>query len=355
MVEMNRDGRSVVCTEILTQIPGIKILSSVSEGVWADVIANSDFKYVQYTGFWIKYQEYYQKGRCEELIPFYFVFFNEKTAVAIWPITIRKISDKYECGFLDDDIFPPLLVKNLASKTIRKLYGKCWEILSILQRYYKLESLRFIHHYLERQITLSEFQRFLCEKGAQSHLTHGAAVDMQESMETIQGNIRRSYKSLINKGKKLFEYRFFIGPEISEDVFSEVQAFHLQVAGKVTRIQKTWDTQYSWIQENHALLVCSYQGQRLIGASLFPYTEDMALYAIGIYDRKLFDQPIAHALMMEAIRFFHERGQKYLWVGLRHYKNDSWLKPDEKLQSISHFKEGFATHQSLHIHQRINF
>lgn len=342
-----------VCREILAKIPEVQLFSQEYQLNWDPVIQNVDFKPVQYSPFWITYQEYYEEGRSEELLPFYFIFLMKKQPIAVWPLSIRKISDRYVCSFLNDDIFPPLFMKGFYHKSARKVFHKCWDILEILQKHFNFQNLKFVHNYYGPQITISEFQIFLCEKGAKINLLHGSAVNLLQSLEDIKSNVRDSYKSLINKGQRIFEYRAYNGENITREIYKEVQDLHLRMAGRVTRSQSSWDEQYNWIKDNNAFLNCSYQNGSLIGASLFPYTEDMTLYLIGVYERNLFDQPISHFLLMEAIRYFHERGVRVLYLGLCNYEND-FSKPDKKSIKISDFKKGFATHTSLHIYQNIS-
>jgi len=54
-------------------------------------------------------------------------------------------------------------------------------------------------------------------------------------------------------------------------------------------------------------------------------------------------------MQMKAIEALKEKGCKWYEVGQRHYKNDE-IKPTEKELSISHFKEGFATHRTIRPH-----
>jgi lipid II:glycine glycyltransferase (peptidoglycan interpeptide bridge formation enzyme) len=64
---------------------------------------------------------------------------------------------------------------------------------------------------------------------------------------------------------------------------------------------------------------------------------------VGVYDRKLFELPLGHLVQYSAIKEMKRRGLRWYKLGsmaLPHLKSDL----SEKEISISHFKEGFATH-----------
>ena len=64
---------------------------------------------------------------------------------------------------------------------------------------------------------------------------------------------------------------------------------------------------------------------------------------MGVYTRELFDKPLGHAVQMKAIETFKKNGLKWYEIGQKHLKIDK-IPATEKELSISHFKEGFATH-----------
>ena len=65
-------------------------------------------------------------------------------------------------------------------------------------------------------------------------------------------------------------------------------------------------------------------------------------YAVGVYDRQLFDKPLAHLSLYAAIGHARENGARTFILGERPYPSDSPPPSDKELQ-IAYFKEGFAT------------
>ena len=62
---------------------------------------------------------------------------------------------------------------------------------------------------------------------------------------------------------------------------------YVSVSGKQTRSNKTWDSQLDDINHNKAFVIF-YNGNELIDRAMYRYTKTTALYAIGAYDRNLF-------------------------------------------------------------------
>jgi lipid II:glycine glycyltransferase (peptidoglycan interpeptide bridge formation enzyme) len=74
---------------------------------------------------------------------------------------------------------------------------------------------------------------------------------------------------------------------------------------------------------------------------------------VGVYKRELFNKPLGHAVQMKAIEVLKKRGICWYEIGQKHLKIDKIPATDKEL-SISHFKEGFATHVIARQHLIVN-
>jgi len=81
----------------------------------------------------------------------------------------------------------------------------------------------------------------------------------------------------------------------------------------------------------------------MVGGALFHTTPDEGLYAVGAYDRSLFDKPLGHVAQALAIEEMVRRGIRWYRIGTRTYPGDS-PAPSTKDLNISDFKQGFASH-----------
>jgi len=329
------------------------LLDEFNAADWDSVLEDADLVPVKYTRFWMDYQRRYMEGRQKDIIEYCLILRYNGRPAAVWPVSVLLSEGGNRLGHLNDRIAPPLTIKGLSTREKRMLYERCWDILDVISSGFGVEKAEFAHDYYGPDARVSEFQRYLCEKGAETHVLHGLAVDLSLSREELSRSVRKSYRSLINEGRRIFDYRSYDADGFGDDVFREVRELHLRMAGRETRSRDSWREQENWVRGSNAMLNSVRKDGQLAGASLFPFTRDMAVYQIGVYDRELFDIPVAHVLIAEAVDYFKEKGLKTLFLGLRHYEGDLCLKAGPKERNISYFKEGFATGMSLHFYQTV--
>lgn len=190
---------------------------------------------------------------------------------------------------------------------------------------------------------LDLWHRTVVERSAQCRVGHELYVDLSLDVEMIRGNFRKSYRPLIHKGQKLWKTCTYV-KEVPSDTFSEFRELHRKVAGRVTRPIETWNIQEQAIRSGEAFLVTLRNSDdEMVGGGLFHVSKDEGAYAIGAYDRNLFDLPLGHVVQMAAIEQMKQLGLRWYFLGNRSYPGDI-RPPTDKELSISHFKEGFATH-----------
>jgi FemAB family protein len=161
-------------------------------------------------------------------------------------------------------------------------------------------------------------------------------------LSDIWASIRRRYKALINAGDRLWEKSVLT--DFSEELWKEFRLLHLMVAGRQTRSLESWNVQHEAIASGDAFLVyLRDESKRMVGGGLFHVSRDEGVYAVGAYDRSLFDKPLGHIVQWQAIQEMKKRKVHWYKIGVTSYPGDV-PKPTDKEMSISHFKEGFATH-----------
>jgi FemAB family protein len=164
-------------------------------------------------------------------------------------------------------------------------------------------------------------------------------------MAAIRNTFRKSFKSLINKGLTLFDNEVLDARQLSRSIWEEFKNLHLEVAGRKTRNEASWDKQYEMVLSGSAFLVTARDraSGRMIGAGFFQYTRDEGQYAVAAYDRNLFDQPIGHALQQLAIERMRALGLKWYKIGERRFTHELPSATRKEI-AISEFKHGFASH-----------
>jgi hypothetical protein len=182
-------------------------------------------------------------------------------------------------------------------------------------------------------------------RGAQATPLQHACVDLTVGQASWRRALRKSSRSLINWGKRNLEMRFANRESPDRSLFSDVQRLHTNVAGRVTRSQNSWDVMYDFVAAGRGELIGGYLDGELVAGSLFIDGTEICIYASGVYNRMLFDKPLAHYSVWLAIERAHLRGMKVLELGVVHDKGSV----SDKEYQIGYFKRGFATHIDKHV------
>lgn len=171
-----------------------------------------------------------------------------------------------------------------------------------------------------------------------------AEIDLTIPADDIHRGVRDSYRSLITQARRTLSMTQVTAANVTPAMFDEFREFHAHVAGRVTRSRESWVTQYEMVKSGCAeLLMAHMEPHGLVSASLFTDYADVTTYAVAVYNRDLFDLPLAHALVYDGIFRAKDRGQKRFFLGP--------LPPEghasEKEISIARFKKGFCDRPRL--------
>lgn len=268
--------------------------------------------------------------------------FWQRQAIALWPLGVfgdaqsLRLSSHLN-GALG--IAPPLLGERLSEKQ-EKAVSRSWlGAVAALCRDFPIAGLDFLAPPAGE--TLPHWHGLLMTLGATYGGQHRLIVDLTLPEAEYHRQIRKSYKALINGAAKL--WRVELDTAGDAENFAAFQRLHEAVAGRKTRPEATWQRQFDAIQGQTAfVLYLRDAAGMLVGASLFNCSRDEAYYAVGAYRRELFDQPLAHLNIFEAIRHARSRGLRRFVLGQRSYPGDI-PAPSGKEEQIAFFKEGFAT------------
>lgn len=310
------------------------------EADWESVLDGVEQVPVIYLQNFVVYQEVYMCDASVSFVSLSMVLYNDQKPVGVWPFCILSDGIEWKCGSNDGPVAPPLFIDTLPEKSRKTILDKCLQTIERTckrvgqPRWQGVESIR------EQGAGL--WHRKNMENGATLAVSHELYVDLAWPMEEIRRNMRKSYKSLINAGQKLWTIEVI--DAIENNVFNEFRELHCQVAGRVTRSLATWNLQEQAIKDKNAFLVIlRNQAGIMVGGGLFYHSNSEGLYAVGAYDRSLFEFPLGHVVQIKAIEKMKELGLKWYKIGTRPYDGDGQVSTDKEM-SIGRFKEGFATH-----------
>lgn len=166
-----------------------------------------------------------------------------------------------------------------------------------------------------------------------------ALADLTGGETGLRRDLRKSFKSLINWGRRNLSIAIVARDSPDRALFDRYQDFHLAVAGRKTRPQASWDAIYEWITAGGGELVLGSLDGALVSGTLIIYGASVAHYASGVYDRTRFDKPLAHWPLWLSMLHSAERNLPVFNLGeipLPGTVSDKEIK-------IGFFKRGFAT------------
>ena len=230
-----------------------------------------------------------------------------------------------------------------ASKTLIKNYFKKEIFLNVNNVLYK--------DYYDFKISfLSDF--FVDHFSVKPKLCLSSVIFLNDDHDVIKRNYRKSYKSLINQCKREFEILVLDSENINDDYFWKFRDLHIKTAGRETRSKNSWEMQLKMIKMKNAFMVLGFNDKsELVTGGIFFYNKFHCYYGVGVSNRDMFDKPLLHGIMDEAILKSKNLGCNIFELGDREVSNDSI---DPKLINISNFKKGFRGASKLSLEFKIN-
>lgn len=339
---------------VLRERPESLVPRSTHAEMWDEVAHELVYWPVSYASSMIEYQHAYFEGVANWTVhDLSVVLLNDQRPCGIWPLTLGG-AGVLSLSSQGTPIVQPLFIRQTSERTIKRLVSHCHEWLKTLKAQlpgHKANHMEGIGPATDAT-GLSFWYRQALSSGA--HVTgvrHELFADLQPDMATIRSSWRKSYRALVNSGAKLWDTQVMDQSNASPSIWKEFRELHSAVAGRTTRPLQTWDLQYQMIQSGQGMLVHlrdPASAGRMVGGGFFQWTRDEGLYAVGAYDRTLFDKPLGHVVQARAIEEMKLRAIKWYRIGERCYVSDTPL-PNDKMLAISAFKEGFSSHMSSRI------
>jgi len=178
----------------------------------------------------------------------------------------------------------------------------------------------------------------LIDSQLSSQIEIEAYINLNQPEDLIRSNVRKSYKSLINWGYGNLKLIVINKSNPDKDNFYKFKKFHVEVAGRQTRSNYSWDLQYKAILEGKAFLVLGYNKDLLVSGAHIIHGTDVAYYGVAVNDRGLMaeNKPLGHAILFKSIIYAKEIGLQKFILGNIETSNDN------KINDIIKYKKGFT-------------
>ena len=317
------------------------MLRASNKEVWDATLLKCTYIPVAYTNMNIDFLLEHQHGNGIEIYDLSVIICWDNKPVAVWPLFLSIQQGVGNLNFLDNNVLPPLIAFSCKESSEKQIVRGCFRFADTVAASFDLTGWSSMESFIDH-IGFSSWHISAMGTGAKCILNHEVFLDLRQEIAQIKAGFRKSFKSLINSGQKLWSVS--VMDHADTNLWNEFLDLHVRVAGRKTRSDQTWAIHYNDILKGHSFLVYLRDKENsMVGAGLFNWTRDEGLYAVGAYDRSHFDKPVGHVVQYRAIEELKKRNVRWYKLGARPYISQV-PKPSEKEISIGEFKQGFSSH-----------
>lgn len=331
------------CKSVFEAVGVDVVFRNENTALWDRAYAQLPFRSVNYLSSAIDYQFSYQMGNGGLWVDLSCVLLVNKKPVAIWPLSIAVKDFEPSLSSQGLPVMPPVFVTGCARPTIKKITADCFEIAKRLSVKHGILKWHSCQPFSD-QIGIGDWHLISMINGATCEIRHELYVDLKLSMSEIKSRFRKSFRSLVTTGEKLWKTEILRAPGCLR-VWEEFRRLHGEVAGRVTRSLESWKYQHEALAANQGFLVVLRDliDDRMVGAGYFMCSADEGVYAVAAYDRSLFSKPMGHIVQYRAIEELRMRGCRWYRIGTRCFPTEH-PAPNDKELAIASFKQGFASY-----------
>lgn len=311
------------------------------QALWDTTLEQMAYIPVVYTNASIDYQLAYQQGHGGEWWDISMIVYWDNKPSAIWPLSFSIKDGKGNLSSHGLPVIPPQVAPAFPVTSRKRIVKSCLGLAEAIAKAAELGVWSSAESYSE-SMGLSDWHTEAMARDAECIVRHDLFLDLRPDMAEIKRNIRSSYKSLITEGMRIWSVGVL--ESVDESIWDEFHRLHLRVSERKTRSDETWALQLQDIGNHNAFLVYLRNSNgEMVGGGLFNFTRDEGVYAVGVYDRSLFDKPLGHVVQYRAIEELKNRGARWYKIGTRPFHSET-PTPTDKEVSIGEFKQGFASH-----------
>lgn len=189
--------------------------------------------------------------------------------------------------------------------------------------------------------SLTPLGRHLLSGGGVPLVAAVQVIDLRQTEDTLFSELSKSFRWSVNWGRKNLKLSLLDKTSVRSTDIEAFRRLHVEAAGRETRSHATWLAQLEMVQAGEAFVCLGEINGELVTAALFPCSTDHCYYGVSASRRDLFDKPVSHVLLWNAICHARALGCISFETGEIRYPYQS-PSPTAKELGISTFKRGFG-------------
>jgi hypothetical protein len=215
------------------------------------------------------------------------------------------------------------------------------------------DSCNFTLNYLDllAKNQLSLMTEYLIKNNFKKYIIFTQMIDLKATESELAAGLRKSYKGEIKWGRNNLSIDTITADNLATDSIELFRNLHISAAGRETRPIATWETMQEMVVKREAFCIFGYYLKQLVSAAFFSLSETVCIYGVAASNRDMWDKPLGHALIWEAMIFAKKQGCEWFEMGEikiapNIVESD---KQQEKELNISKFKAGFGGEKFIRI------
>ena len=268
-----------------------------------------------------------------------FILLHDDCPVAICPLFLECQDNRNALTCAGGFHSGPLVHNRISSRAEREAEAACFDLIDETARTHGAVKSMI---YFDPILANNRFNTSI-RYGFIDASLYSSVVDLSLPLQRLWANLRKSYKSLINKCKKTLEIVIVDADHPDRETHETYRRLHHKTAGRVTRPIETFDLQFAALKEDHASLIGIVEKGCFVALSYFFHHQDSVYFASASDDPDYSgDIPLEHCILWTAMDYYHRRGQRFLEVGLQQFSAGLFDQPSDKEIRIAFFKRGFG-------------
>ena len=322
----------------------VTLLDSKFEIYWENLWHNSEIMHSLHSSrmfeFYKNYDNTYYQDRSIILL--------EKNVEVIGVRITKKLIDKNISVFS----YYQLPVIFLENKSVDyKLRKKAFLILKdyLEDLFHEVESWEWEHldYIFNRELSiLSNY--FLIEKQAKPIVNATRVLDLNLDEEKIFKNYSKGFKYNIKWGIKNLNSKIITGDDFDNKLLKEFIELHFNAAGRKTRSKNSWEILKNIVNEDKGFVSIALINHSLVSASFFSMSERHCFYGVSASNRDMFEKPISHIVLWNAIKYAKKSGCEVFELGGLSFPFNV-PTPSKKEMNISFFKKNFGNKTNVYL------
>jgi len=268
----------------------------------------------------------------------FIVMYSDDVAALVPLYRFKGENDTYEYRYGGEYLRAPLIGYEKSSKVLSEVMKFVYDYIETMARKHQVIN----HMAMIESVELIQgrnYYNYLTDLGYVDESTICRLVDLTVDEDVLWGSVRKSYRSLINRAKKIFTYDVINSDNFNEEKCEEYRQLHEKAAGRKTRSLKSFVLMYEMVKNDQGFLILIKDHNKFaVAAHFFSCSSLYCLYFSSAIDDGSSRFGIGQWGVWLGIMTARKLGCHYLDMGqLRLTKN-----PSEKELNIAHFKKGFG-------------